>query len=62
MVADSQLWAATQFMENSIPALLGEIELWVRSGGESASLEQKRIMREALDEVEVRLRRVNGLF
>ncbi|GKT94358.1 tat pathway signal sequence [Colletotrichum tofieldiae] len=52
IVGDSQLSIATKFVANDIPALLGDVALWIESGAESASAEQKRVVRETLDKVE----------
>ncbi len=41
-----------------IPALLGDIALWIESGAGSADAEQKRTIRETLNELERRLRTV----
>lgn len=49
ITAESQLCAATEYMKNTIPALLGSIELWVQSGSGSASAERKRDIRNVLD-------------
>lgn len=49
IIAESQLCAATEYMKNTVPALLGSIELWVQSGSGSASAERKRDIRNVLD-------------
>lgn len=49
IVAESQLCAATEYVKNTIPALLGSIELWVQSGSGSANAERKRDIRNVLD-------------
>jgi len=58
IVAESQLRAATLYMQHQIPALLDSLQLWVQSGSGSLSAERKRAIRDALDDVERRLRRV----
>lgn len=55
IVAESQLCAATEYMKNTIPALLGSIELWVQSGSGSASAERKRDIRNVLDRMQSEL-------
>ncbi|KIX08785.1 uncharacterized protein Z518_03442 [Rhinocladiella mackenziei CBS 650.93] len=52
LVAASQLHAATEYVTNAIPALLGSVELWVQSGSGSVSAERKQAIRNALDEIE----------
>jgi hypothetical protein len=59
MVSESQLRAATQYIRDSIPALLGDVALWVESGSGSASAEQKQLVRETLNVLEARIRRVS---
>ena len=58
LVSESQLRMATSYMRDSIPELLSNVELWVRSGAGSANAEQKQMVREALDTIERQLRRV----
>ncbi|TID05081.1 Nuclear GTPase SLIP-GC [Colletotrichum higginsianum] len=57
IVADTQLEAAKQFVVNDIPALVGDVALWVQSGAGSTDAEHKRAVRETLDEVERRLKK-----
>ncbi|KAK2054164.1 hypothetical protein LY76DRAFT_523077, partial [Colletotrichum caudatum] len=57
IIGDSQLRIARGFVTNDLPALLGDVALWIESGAGSASAEQKRAVREALDKVERRLKR-----
>ncbi|KAK2045699.1 hypothetical protein LZ31DRAFT_540968 [Colletotrichum somersetense] len=57
VIGDSQLRIARGFVANDLPALLGDVALWIESGAGSASAEQKRTVREALDKVERRLKR-----
>ncbi|GKT44287.1 uncharacterized protein ColSpa_04468 [Colletotrichum spaethianum] len=59
IIGDSQLRIATKFVANDIPALLGDVGLWIESGAGSTSAEQKQIVRETLDKVEQMLHRVN---
>lgn len=51
-VADSQLVLAAKYIRDNIPALLGEVELWVESGAGGKEAEKKKAVREALDMVE----------
>ncbi|KAK1566032.1 uncharacterized protein LY79DRAFT_529529, partial [Colletotrichum navitas] len=57
IIGDSQLRIAREFVTNDLPALFGDVALWIESGAGSASAEQKRTVREALDKVERRLKR-----
>lgn len=59
MVAASQLRASNSFLENDVPALLSDIELWVQSGSGSTSAEQKEAVRRVLDRVEEQLQKVH---
>jgi hypothetical protein len=59
MVANSQLRIATKYIRDSIPAILGDITLWVQSGAGSVSAERKQAVCETLNSLEARLRRVN---
>lgn len=59
MVAASQLRASNNFLENDVPTLLSEIELWVQSGLGSSSAEQKEAIRRVLDRVEEQLQKVH---
>jgi hypothetical protein len=59
MVADYQLRAATKYIQNTIPAILSDITLWVESSAGSVTAERKQAVREALDVLEARLRRVS---
>jgi hypothetical protein len=61
MVAESQLRIATRYMSSDIPALLGEIGLWVASGSGSTTAERKERVRETVDAMEAVLKRVNLL-
>lgn len=60
MVASSQLRIATKYVRDDIPALLGDVALWVESGAGSMDAEQKRAIREALDKVEKGLTTVSN--
>ncbi|KAK7444201.1 hypothetical protein Landi51_08752 [Colletotrichum acutatum] len=57
IIADSQLSIAKRYIENDIPAILGEAALWVESGAGSAGAEQKLHIRDTLDLIESRLKR-----
>lgn len=59
MVASSQLRIATKYIRDSIPAILGDITLWVQSGAGSVTAERKQAIRETLNALEARLRGVN---
>jgi hypothetical protein len=59
IVADSQLRILTTYVRDRIPALLGDVELWVQSGACSAGAEQKRAVRESLNAVETQLKQVS---
>jgi hypothetical protein len=52
IVAESQLRATTEYLTNAIPAILGSVELWVESGSGSVEAENKRVIREQLEEIE----------
>lgn len=52
IVAESQLRAATEYLTDAIPAVLGSVELWVESGSGSVGAERKRVIREQLEEIE----------
>ncbi|CAK7229960.1 hypothetical protein SEUCBS140593_007423 [Sporothrix eucalyptigena] len=51
-VADSQLVLAAKYIQDSIPALVCDVELWLESGAESPEKEQKKAIVEALNHVE----------
>ncbi|KAH7029847.1 uncharacterized protein B0I36DRAFT_326419 [Microdochium trichocladiopsis] len=57
-VSESQHRMCTKYMRDSIPALLGEVRLWV-SSAEAGSMdaERRRVMRQGLTSLENRLRR-----
>lgn len=48
IVADSQLHAAKQYMQDAVPALLGSLQLWVDSGFGTSDAETKQSIRTAL--------------
>jgi hypothetical protein len=58
IVAESQLHAATLYMQQEVPALLESVQLWVASGSGSLTAEKKHAIRSTLDKVERRLRQV----
>jgi hypothetical protein len=62
MVANSQLRTAMKYIQDSIPAALGDIELWVQSGAGSLDAERKEEMRKRLNTLEARLTRVRNHF
>ncbi|KAK1447563.1 hypothetical protein CMEL01_09402 [Colletotrichum melonis] len=57
IIADSQLSIAKRYIDNDIPAMLGEAALWVESGAGSAGAEQKLHIRDTLNLIESRLKR-----
>lgn len=59
MVATSQLRIATKYIRDSIPAILGDVALWVESGAKSVSAERKEALRETVNTLEARLKGVN---
>ncbi|EXJ72753.1 uncharacterized protein A1O5_03900 [Cladophialophora psammophila CBS 110553] len=61
LVAEGQLRAATEYVTNAIPALLGSIELWIQAGAGSVGAERKQAIRGALDRIEDELEAVSAL-
>ena len=61
IVGDSQHRIATGFMHDDIPALLGEIELWVQSGAGTMTAERRLAIRQLLDTLDERLTNVTAL-
>ncbi|KIW75046.1 hypothetical protein Z517_11817 [Fonsecaea pedrosoi CBS 271.37] len=59
IVAQSQLRAAVEYMNNAIPALLGSIELWVQSGAGSLGAERKQAVRDTIRGIESKLDTLN---
>jgi len=60
IVSESQLRIATAYLEDRIPDLLSNLQLWVQSGSAgSANAERKEAVRRTLDAMESRLRRVS---
>jgi hypothetical protein len=59
LVSESQLRIATKYLRDDVPNLLSNIELWVQNGAGTADAEKKRAVRQALDKLERRLRRVS---
>lgn len=59
MVAASQLRIATNYMNNDVRSLISSVELWVHSGAGTETAERKAVVRETLDMIEQRLRRVS---
>ncbi|KAH6887646.1 hypothetical protein B0T10DRAFT_490140 [Thelonectria olida] len=55
IVANSQRRIATRYMKDEIPALLAQIQLWVRSGAGSATVERKEAIRKNLKALKSRL-------
>ncbi|KIW96149.1 uncharacterized protein Z519_03216 [Cladophialophora bantiana CBS 173.52] len=61
LVAEGQLRAATEYVTNAIPALLGSIELWIQAGAGSVGAERKQAIRGALDRIEEEFEAVSAL-
>lgn len=61
-VGESQVRLSKNFLEHEVPALLRDIELWVRSGDASSSAEQKQAVRRLLGNVERNVERVSSVF
>jgi hypothetical protein len=59
LVVEGQLRAATEYVTNAIPALLGSIELWIQAGAGSVGAERKQAIRSALDRIELELEAVS---
>ncbi|KAG6364212.1 hypothetical protein INS49_005810 [Diaporthe citri] len=59
MVSSSQLRTSSSFLDNDVPTLLSEIELWVQSGSGSSSAEQKEAVRRVLYTFEEQLHKVH---
>jgi hypothetical protein len=61
IVSESQLRAATLYMEQMIPTLLDSLQLWVQSGSGSLGAERKQVILDTLNKVEKRLQKVCAL-
>lgn len=59
MVGDINTRIVTKYMRDSIPAILGDISVWVQSSAGSDSADQKKAICEILDMLEAKLQRVN---
>ncbi|KAE9378390.1 hypothetical protein N431DRAFT_400024 [Stipitochalara longipes BDJ] len=57
MVASNQLRSALKYINDDIPALLGDIQLWVQSGAGTLDAERRMEIREVLNVLETRLKR-----
>ena len=63
IVADSHGQLAEQLINEELPAFLGSLELWVKAGADSATVEEKESTLETISSVEKCLRKVrNFLF
>jgi hypothetical protein len=62
LVSESQLRIATSYLRDDIPGLLNNVEIWVRTGAGTADAEKKRVIREALDQLEDQLRSVSEFY
>lgn len=60
IVSESKYHAASKYMQHDVAALLGDIELWIQAGAPSLDVEQKQQIREAVDVVERRLKKVSS--
>jgi hypothetical protein len=58
LVASSQLRSAREYIKNDIPALLGDIDLWIQSGAGTVDAERKAEIRETVNALEAQLKRV----
>lgn len=58
IVSESQYQSAVKYMRHDVPALMSDIELWIQLGAPSLDAEKKKELRDAVDEVERRLKRV----
>ncbi|KAK0707804.1 hypothetical protein B0H67DRAFT_647946 [Lasiosphaeris hirsuta] len=57
LVSESQLRAAQKYIQDEIPDLISQVDLWLQSGAGSASAEKKQFVRNTLDGLEARLQR-----
>lgn len=62
IVAQSQLRAAEKYIRDDIPALLGDIDLWVQLGSGSADTERRQLIIQTVNMLESRLGRVRSYF
>lgn len=58
IVASSQLRIAMKYLNDDIPALLGDIQLWVQAGAGNVDAERREEVRQVLSIVEARMKRV----
>jgi hypothetical protein len=58
LVSESRYSSALSYMKSDIPALLGDVQLWVQSGSSSMTVERKMKIRDAMNELERGLKRV----
>jgi hypothetical protein len=58
LVSESQLRIARHYIQHDISDVVNNVQLWVQSGAGSANAEQKQAVRQTLDALEARLRRV----
>ena len=59
IVAQSQYRAAQDYMQNSVPALLNSLELWIQAGSGTLSAEKKQIIRNATKSLSEQLNAVS---
>ena len=57
-MASSQLRIAMKYLNDDIPALLGDIQLWVQAGAGNVDAERREEVRQVLSIVEARMKRV----
>jgi len=60
IVGQSQRRLAARYVNDEIPAFLGDVGLWLESGAGTIRAERKRAIRQALDALDSRLTRVRG--
>lgn len=58
MVSESQRRMAEHYMKHRVPALVRDVDLWVQSGLGTMTAERKQHVRDALNTLEGRLKRV----
>ena len=56
--SEKQYQMATDYLQNSIPALLGDIQLWIQSGARSATSEMRQSVCRVADKIENQITRV----
>jgi hypothetical protein len=59
LVAQSQLREATEYIRDSVPALLGSIELWIQSGVAEVGVERRQAIRNSISQIELQFQGVS---